>query len=545
MPAPPVVRPRLPALHPRSPVAGVLTGVRAGVLTGVLAAVLLAAGLALVGPAPAGAAAVGCDGADEVIVLTDDAELDPTCRYTGGFEIVSSGVTLDCGGARIVSDGPPGGRWGILVHAPVDVALSDVTVTDCTVEGFLNSVKITRDGFKGLPEGVEYEHAFADIRLEGNTFRGSTGVGVYVDGYVTGVTIEDNLITGTGSSGIYLETGSTHSEVLGNRIVANGYRENGPDGQSFEVGGVPIWFWGVGREGVAIDGSRFNTVAGNHFEGNSAGGILLYKNCGEHPDSPRYFERRHGAHGNTIEGNRFVGEVNGVWVGSRMAENTLPMDCTDPAYIDEPLRRVVLDHASDNVVRANTFDDVTYGVRVEDDDVTVDANVFTGPEGNHPVVAGTPLRTEVLDRPVRGLRLTSNRSEVSHTPTPYRWIHGLDDTTDAANTALGRVVPLCEGAEPPRSPFVFVIALTGWDPGGPPPPTPPGLALPVLGPLDACPLPVDDPVPTVPVPPPNPTVTQPSDPTPTSSTAATTTAATSSAATAAAEPVVAVPRVTG
>ena len=105
MPAPPVVRPRLPALHPRSPVAGVLTGV--------LAAVLLAAGLALVGPAPAGAAAVGCDGADEVIVLTDDAELDPTCRYTGGFEIVSSGVTLDCGGARIVSDGPPGGRWGL------------------------------------------------------------------------------------------------------------------------------------------------------------------------------------------------------------------------------------------------------------------------------------------------------------------------------------------------------------------------------------------------------------------------------------------------
>ena len=536
MPAPPVARRRLAAPRALSPVVGPLV------------ALLLAAGLALVAPGAAGGATIGCDGADEVIVLTDDAELDPTCRYTGGFEIVSSGVTLDCRGARIESDGPPGGRWGILVHAPVDVALSDVTVTNCTVEGFLNNVKITRDGFKGLAEGVEYEHGFADIRLEGNTFRGSTGVGVYVDGYVTGVTIEDNLITGTGSSGIYLETGSAHSQVLGNRIVANGYRENGPNGQAFEVDGVPIWFWGVGREGVAVDGARFNTIAGNHFEGNSVGGVLLYKNCGEYPDSPRYFERRYGAHGNTIEGNRFVGEINGVWVGSRMAENTLPMDCTDPAYIDEPLRRVVLDHASDNVVRANTFDDVTYGVRVEDDDVVVDANVFTGPEGNHPVIAGTPLRTEVLDRPVRGLVLTSNRSEVVDTPTPYRWVHGLDDTTDVGNAALGRVVPLCEGEDPPRSPFVFVIALTGWDPSGPPPPTPPGLALPVLEPLDACALPVDDPEPTVPDPPPEPTVTQPSDPTPTPSTAAPTTSAappTRSSAAGPAQPVVAVPRVAG
>ena len=54
-----------------------------------------------------------------------------------------------------------------------------------------------------------------------------------------------------------------------------------------------------------------------------------------------------------IEGNTFLGGRNGVWVGSRMGENTLPMDCTDPAYVDEPARRVVLDRAADKYFRSN------------------------------------------------------------------------------------------------------------------------------------------------------------------------------------------------
>ena len=129
--------------------------------------------------------------------------------------------------------------------------------------------------------------------------------------------------------------------------------------------------------------------------GNSAGGIFLYKNCGEYPDRPRYFERRDHADRNLIEGNTFLGGRNGVWVGSRMAENTLPMDCTDPAYVDQPARRVVLDHAADNVVRGNAFYDVTYGVRVEDDRTTVEGNTFagSGPD-RHAVIIGTPDRTD-------------------------------------------------------------------------------------------------------------------------------------------------------
>lgn len=451
------------------------------VVVAILALPLLVGG----GTAPVGAAVIGCNQASSVLVLTGDTELDPACTYTGGIRIAMSDVSLDCKGA-LISGPPSGGSRGILIHAPTtEDDLTDITVRNCEVEGWLNSIRVTRDGFRDLPAGGEYEHGFSNVLIENNTFHDSRGVGVYVDGYVTGVTIRNNLITRTGSSGIYLETGSTGSAVLDNEIRDNGYRENGPVGQAFSFGGLDLWFWGVGREGISVDGSRLNTIRGNHLEGNSAGGIFLYKNCGEYPDRPRYFERRHGATGNVIEANTFVGGTNGVWVGSRMAENTLPMDCTDPAYIDEALRRVVLDYASDNVVRGNSFDGVTYGVRVEDDDVTVEGNSFHGGPDDHAVIIGTPLRTAVLGQPVDGTVVRQNTSSIADNPSPYRWIHGHTHTTDEDNVALGRTVALCQGQELPRSAFIFVIEAVPWD-GVTPPEKPAGLSMPVLGPLPPC-----------------------------------------------------------
>ena len=206
------------------------------------------------------------------------------------------------------------------------------------------------------------------------------------------MTIRRNVITGTGSSGIYLETGSKQNRVEGNAIIDNGFRENGAGGTPFTFAGVNLWFWGVGREGISVDGSYENTITGNVLSGNSAGGIFLYKNCGEYPDSGRYFERRDPAADNLIERNVFMSGRNGVWVGSRMGENTLPMDCTDPAYVDQPALRVVLDRAPGNTVRDNEFRDVTYGVRVEDDDTTVEGNTFTGTAPDrHAVIVGTPV----------------------------------------------------------------------------------------------------------------------------------------------------------
>ena len=300
---------------------------------------------------------------------------------------------------------------------------------------------------------MEYENGLADIVVEDSSFSGSRGVGIFVDGYVEGVTLRRNLVVDTGSSGIYLETGSRRSHVEGNILFRNGYRENGPGGQPFSFAGFDFWFWGIGREGISVDGSYENTIVGNTFAQNSAGGIFLYKNCGEYPDRPAYFERRYPSDDNLIEGNTFLGGTNGVWIGSRMGENTLPMDCTDPAYIDEPLRRVVHDFASDNVVRANTFVGVTYGIRVEDDGNVIEANTFSGDgPGHHAVIIGTPLRTTVLGLPVTGTQLLDNVSTIVGNTHPYRWVTGHEATVDSGNTALGAPVALCQGVEPPRSP---------------------------------------------------------------------------------------------
>lgn len=451
-----------------------------------LVAIAVLLGLLAWGPAPpAGAVVVPCTDLDAVLVLTEDTELTPGCTYTGGIQIHTSGVTLDCRGARIVSDGPPGLTWGILISSPVDVPLSDVTVRNCEVAGFLNDIKVTRDGFRELPEGVEYDNGSSNIVIEDNVLRDSRGVGLFVDGYVVDVTIRRNLITRTGSSGIYLDTGSAANHIHDNELVANGDGENGPHWQTFDLAGQSFWWWGVGREGLAIDGSRFNHVHDNRFTGSSVGGILVYKNCGEYPEADRYYERRYGSHGNLIEGNRFEGEVNGVWVGSRMAENTLPMECTDPAYIDEPGVRVVHDRASGNTVRGNTFDGVTYGIRVEDDDTVVEGNTFLGAGPGHAVIIGTPLRTEVLGQPVSGTRLVDNDSQIPGSPMPYRWIHGHAGTVDQGNTALGQRVVLCEGADPPRSPLIFVVAAA-LRTSDEPPPDPDPTHLPVLEPQPPC-----------------------------------------------------------
>lgn len=438
-------------------------------------------------PVEPGSTVIDCSRASERIELTASSHLEQSCTYSGGFDITTSGVTLDCRGAT-VKGAPGNGNRGIAITAPAEVALHDVTIRNCRVEGFLNNIRIHRTGFKTFAEGEEFEHPTSNIVLENNRFLDAHGVGVYIDAYVSDVTVRDNQIHRAGSTGIYLETGSRRNMITGNSLVDNGFRENGPSGQAFRSSGIDLWFWGVGREGIAIDGSYENTVSDNAFLGNSAGGIFLYKNCGEYPQSPRYFERRDPADRNLIEANVFLGGRNGVWVGSRMAENTYPMDCTDPAYVSEPLRRVVLDYAADNVVRGNDFYDVTYGVRVEDDRTTVEANTFTGPDpGHHAVIIGTPERTAVLARPVTDTILRANVSSIVANPFPYREIHDPVGTVVADNEALGAPTGVCAGAPLPRQQFIFAIAVAVAGPGGTPPATTPDLTVPTLGALEDCP----------------------------------------------------------
>ena len=76
-------------------------------------------------------------------------------------------------------------------------------------------------------------------------------------------------------------------------------------------------------------------------------------------------------------------------------------------------------------------------------------------------------------------------STIAGNAHPYRWVSGHDGTVDEGNLAGGAPSSLCEGVEPPRSPFVFVVAVAGAGPDGSPPTETPA-PLPTLGELPAC-----------------------------------------------------------
>ena len=434
--------------------------------------------LVLAAPA-AGSQLIDCSQADTRVDITVSSQLDPACTWTRGVRILASDVVLDCQGARLYG---PDRQRGIEISAPTDTALANITVRNCQIEGFLNNIRITREGFRDLAEGVEYDHAFSNITIEDSTLLNSRGVGIFVDGYVTGVTLHRLHVEGSGSSGIYLEAGSKDNVVEDNDIVNNGYGENGPYWQTFTVGTLAVWFWGSGREGLSIDGSRFNTVVNNRFSGNSYGGIFLYKNCGEFVNQrpERWWHRRYGADGNLIANNTFTGGTNGVWIAARMGENIAPMDCSDPQY--QP--GYALDYADNNTVRDNVFTNVTYGVRVEDDGNIITGNQFAGDAAQQAIVVGTPNRTAALALPVTGTTITGNSATIPTNPNPYRWVHGHANTTFGNNLSLGRPVGLCEGLAPARGPFVMTVAFAIQ----PDAPTDPPAPLPTPGPLPACPL---------------------------------------------------------
>jgi parallel beta-helix repeat protein len=415
-----------------------------------------------------GVAVVGCDQAASTIVLTTSAELDPSCTYSGGIQITRSHVTLDCQGAHVdQGDGRTG--TGILVTTGVDVALHDITIRSCLVHGFQDGVRITRVGFRDLGEGHEYEHDYSRVHLVDDDISGAANVGVYVDGYVTGVGIDHVTVHDVGAVGVYLETGSKGTRILHSSIVGNGFADTDPAGTPVVIGGVTLRYVSTGREGIAIDGSQDNVIRDNVIRGNAYGGVLLYQNCGENHTTDRadWLPRRTAASGNLITDNTIADEPNGVWIASRMAENLILWDCSSAAFDTTGGAYHVLDHATANRVVHNTFVGDTYGVRVEDDGNHIVRNRFLdapSPSGVAPpvqaVLVGTEFRTTALGEPVTGTVIRGNVSSLTEASLPYAVVWGDASTTFTGNRSRGAAVgALGAGAQPTINPFCMVLRV--------------------------------------------------------------------------------------
>ncbi len=419
-----------------------------------------------IGTPSASSTLIGCDRAVETVQITSDAHLDPACTYTGGVEITASNVVFDCRGAHITDVEGSHGR-GISVSANSHTSLDHITVRNCIVSGFLNNVRVSREGFKALPAGSEYEAPFSDIVIENSRLYSSRGSGVFVNAFVTDVTLRNLEIANSGGVGIYLEAGSKDNVVEHNTIRNNGFGDVDPvNGIPFDLGGgVQVRVLQTGREGIAIDGSRNNRVAGNFIHSNAAGGIFLYKNCGEYATQKpnQWWQRNYGADGNVLEGNTVANEPEGIWVGSRMAEDQYFMDCSDPAYESGPLHRIHLDYARNNALRNNTLTQVGNAVRVEDNGTTVEGNrISSNDPAARGVLIGTKWRTQVLAQPVDTTSISGNTVTIPNPAAAYGWVHGHTNTAFGPNLVNGTPATLTAGTQPTINAWLFVVRV--WVP---------------------------------------------------------------------------------
>ncbi len=454
--------------------------------------VALTALLLIVSPASAATRAtavhtIGCDHASARVAVTMSSRLDNSSTYTGGFDITTSNVTLNCNGAHLEHLADDGTN-AISVSVPATANLANVTIRNCRIDGFQHAIDIARLGANQLAAGHEYDNYLRNVVVEDSQISNTHAVGIYVHPYVTNTTLRRNTIAGSASTGIYLDEGSRGAHVESNVVTGNGFVENGPGGTNTSFGGLSVRYWGPGREGIAVDGSSNNVIKGNFIAGNSAGGVFVYTNCGEnvHTDPADWLDHRYGAAHNDIVGNVIAGHGTGVWVASRMGENVYPMDCSDVPYVSGPLKAITLDRAPYTTVNGNLIAGADFGVRVEDDHATVTNNTFVASNAaDYAVIVGTPYRTSVLSRPVANTLVARNVSTIAGNASPYRWVDGFTNLREVHNAALGKVSAMCKAPDVPRGPFVMVYAFAIQDPSQPPVP-PPAYTVPSLGRLPAC-----------------------------------------------------------
>jgi len=274
----------------------------------------------------------------ELPEVRGNTTLSPHCVYKEAVIITSSNTTLDCRGAVLEGDNER--PFGILINSK-GKPLSDVTVRNCKVRHFTRSgIRITSDiaANKLSPNHEEnYRRTPTRITLENVEVSGSGRVGIYFDDYVTHSTLSHSIVRDSYMSGIYLEHSSRNNKVVDNQIIDNGHERFGKGK----------------REGLAVDSSAYNLIEGNRFESNGAGGVFLYKNCGEHFSTGKSVIRWQHSDYNVIRNNTFVNEPVGIWLASRQNRDLSGFDCGDKPR--EGSLKFYPDYADNNVVGQNQF----------------------------------------------------------------------------------------------------------------------------------------------------------------------------------------------
>ena len=130
--------------------------------------------------------------------------------------------------------------------------------------------------------------------------------------------------------------GNVHAQAVGIYLDDTSYRNTFRNNRINPVTG--------GREAMALDGSSYNTIINNHFQGTlNHGGIYLYKNCGEGASLRRGTPSHNTIVNNFFYYDKYDGDNPAIYVASRNGKSSGSYDCPPGSY----------DHAQFNVVMQN------------------------------------------------------------------------------------------------------------------------------------------------------------------------------------------------
>ncbi|MBK4995962.1 hypothetical protein IAE39_004136 [Pseudomonas sp. S37] len=318
--------------------------------------VFLSVVVACLAASSAGAAAMDCN-LPESAGQGGIIKLDGTCTYKGTIKIRQSNTRLECNGATLY--GEKGDRYGIFISG---AGLKNVEVSNCKIRGYDKAAVMVTSGLSGPELNRDRNKSFSlapsNILLDRLDVSESRGNGVHFNAYVNNSILKRSTITKSRGVGVYLGQSSQAISILDNKFLENGGVDK-PKGH---------------REALAIDSSAKNIVKGNVFSKNAAGGIFLYKNCGENFDRPGAVLRWQSSNDNLIENNVFKDEKVGVWVASRQSRDLSKWKCGDnPVTADG---RYYRDYADNNRIEKNIFCRIGEAVRVEGDNNLISGNRF-------------------------------------------------------------------------------------------------------------------------------------------------------------------------
>lgn len=342
---------------------------------------------------------VWADGDCDQAVLKDikgQVVLPKNCVYQRAIQITQGDTTLDCQGSTFVGDGRF--KVGLLINSE-GRPMSNVVVKNCGFRNFESSgVRVTwseKDVNKGSDHHQIYRNSPTNILLENIIVENSGRNGIYIDDYVTNVTLKDSTVRDSGGGAVYLEFSSKRNRLINNKFIRNGFGLGGEGGTQ--------------REAVSIDSSSENVIEGNVFQENSAGGIFLYKNCSERFSTGDQVIRWMHSDKNLIARNSFIKEKIGIWIASRQSRNLSNWDCGDSPM--ESSGAYYQDFANSNKVVDNSFCSTAVPVRNEGDSNSFIGNKFDV-KGSMKIEQPVSMRQKLLGKPTNGTVVENSKAVV-------------------------------------------------------------------------------------------------------------------------------------